>query len=86
MFSIQSDNCAQFVRIFGIISLCAAALEEPKLGILRNTPHVSAKAAYHKCQIRLSSEISVTIRTFAETEKNRIGVLKNCKKDQKFIF
>ena len=52
---------------------------------LRNTPHVSDKP-YRKCQIRLLSEISVTIRTLAETEKNLIGVLKNCKKDQKFIF
>ena len=52
---------------------------------LRNTTDVSDKA-YRNCQIRLSSEISVTIRTFAETEKNWIGVLKNCKKDQKFIF
>ena len=52
---------------------------------LRNTPHVSDKA-YRNSQIRLLSEISVTIRTFAETENNMIGVLKNCKKDQKFIF
>ena len=52
---------------------------------LRNTPHVSDKA-YRNCQIRLLSEISVTIRTFEETEKNLIGVLKNCKKGQKFIF
>ena len=52
---------------------------------LHNTTHVSDKA-YRYCQIRLSSEISVTIRTFTETEKNWIGVLKNCKKDQKFIF
>ena len=52
---------------------------------LRNTTHVY-KAAYRNNQIRLFSEISVTIRTFAETEKNMIGVLKNCKKDQKFIF
>ena len=50
-----------------------------------NTTHVSDKA-YRNCQIRLLSEISVTIRTFAETEKKLIGVLKNCKKDQKFIF
>ena len=41
---------------------------------LRNTPHVSDKA-YGNCQIRLLSEISVTIRIFAETEKNLIGVL-----------
>ena len=53
---------------------------------LRNTTHVSDKAAYRNYQTRLLSEISVTIRTFAETEKNMIGVLKNCKKDQKFIF
>ena len=52
---------------------------------LRNTTHVSNKA-YRNCQIRLSSEISVTIRTFRETEKKWIGVLKNCKKDQQFIF
>ena len=52
---------------------------------LRNTPHVSDKV-YRNYQIRLLSEISVTIRTFAETEKNLIGVLKYCKKDQKFIF
>ena len=52
---------------------------------LRNTPHVSDKT-YRDCQIRLLSEISVTSRTFAETEKIWIGVLKNCKKDQKFIF
>ena len=52
---------------------------------LRNTTHVY-KAAYRNYQIRLFSEISVTIRTLAETEKNMIGVLKNCKKDQKFIF
>ena len=53
---------------------------------LRNTTHVSDKAAYRNCRIRLLSEISVTIRTLAETEKNMIGVLKNCKKDQKFIL
>ena len=56
---------------------------------LRNTTHVSDKAAYRNYHIRLLSEISVTIRTLAETEKkkkNMIGVLKNCKKDQKFIF
>ena len=53
---------------------------------LRNTTHVSDKAAYRNYQIRLLSEVSVTIRTLAETEKNMIGVLKNCKKDQKFIF
>ena len=53
---------------------------------LRNTTHVSDKAAYRSYQIPLLSEISVTIRTLAETEKNMIGVLKNCKKDQKFIF
>ena len=52
---------------------------------LLNTTHVY-KAAYRNYQIRLSSEISVTIRTLAETQKNMIGVLKNCKKDQKFIF
>ena len=51
---------------------------------LRNTPHVSDKA-YRNSQIRLLSEISVTIRTFVETE-TEIGALKNCKKDQKFIF
>ena len=53
---------------------------------LCNTTHVSDKAAYRNFQIRLLSEISVTIRTLAETEKNMIGVLKNCKKDQMFIF
>ena len=53
---------------------------------LRNTTHVSDKAAYCNYQIQLLSEISVTIRTLAATEKNMIGVLKNCKKDQKFIF
>ena len=52
---------------------------------LRNTTHVSDKA-YRSCQIRLLTEISVTIRTLAETEKNWIGILKNCRKDQKFIF
>ena len=52
---------------------------------LRNTPHVSDKA-YRNCQIRLLSEISVTVRTFEETEKILKRVLKNCKKDQKFIF
>ena len=52
---------------------------------LHNTPHVSDKT-YRIFQIRLLSEISVTIRTLAETEKKLIGVLKNCKKDQKFIF
>ena len=52
---------------------------------LGNTPHLSDKA-YRNCQIRILSEISVTIRTFAETEKNLIGVLKDCKKDQKFVF
>ena len=52
---------------------------------LCNTPHVSDKT-YRNCQIRLLLEISVTIRTFAETETILIGVLKNCKKDQKFIF
>ena len=52
---------------------------------LHNTLHVSDKA-YRNCQIWLLSEISVTIRTFAETEKNLIGVLKKSKKDQKFIF
>ena len=49
---------------------------------LHNTPHVSDKT-YRIFQIRLLSEISVTL---AETEKKMIGVLKNCKKDQKFIF
>ena len=53
---------------------------------LYNTTHVSGKVAYRNSQIRVSSEISVTIRTFAETEKNKIRVLKICKKDQKFIF
>ena len=52
---------------------------------LHNTPHVSDKT-YRIFQIRLLSEISVTIRTLAETEKKLTGVLKNCKKDQKFIF
>ena len=52
---------------------------------LHNTPHVSDKT-YRIFQVRLLSEISVTIRTLAETEKKLIGVLKNCKKDQKFIF
>ena len=52
---------------------------------LPNTTHVSDNA-YRNCQNQLLSEISVTIRTFAETEKNLDGVLKNCKKDQKFIF
>ena len=54
---------------------------------LHNTSHVSDKT-YRIFQIRLLSEISVTIRTLAETEKKKkmIGVLKNCKKDQKFIF
>ena len=37
---------------------------------LRNTPHVSDKA-YRNFQIRLLSEISATIRTFAETEKKK---------------
>ena len=37
---------------------------------LRNTTHVSDKA-YRNFQIRLLSEISVTIRTFAETEKKK---------------
>ena len=37
---------------------------------LRNTPHVSDKA-YCKCPIGLLSEISVTIRKFAETEKKK---------------
>ena len=41
---------------------------------LRNTPHVSDRA-YRNFQIRLLSEISVTIRTFAETEKHLIEVL-----------
>ena len=50
---------------------------------LSNTPHVSDKA-YRNSRIRLLSEISVTIRTFAE--KKLIVVLKNCKKDQKFTF
>ena len=36
---------------------------------LRNTPHVSDKACRNS-QIWLLSEISVTIRTFAETAKN----------------
>ena len=36
---------------------------------LRNTTHVSDKAAYRNYQNRLLSEISVTIRTLAETEK-----------------
>ena len=35
---------------------------------VRNTPYVSDKA-YRHCPIRLLSEISVTIRTFAETKK-----------------
>ena len=33
MFSTQSDNCIPFVHIFDIISLFAAELEEPKIGI-----------------------------------------------------
>ena len=53
---------------------------------LRYTTHVSDKAAYRNYQIRLLSEISIKIRTLAETEKNMIGVLKTVKKDQKFIF
>ena len=48
---------------------------------------MSDKAAYRNYQIRLLSEVSVTIRTLAEKKnKKMIGVLKNCKKDQKFIF
>ena len=53
---------------------------------LRNTTHVSDKAAYRNYQNRLLSEISVTIRTLLETETKYDRVLKNCKKDQKFIF
>ena len=53
---------------------------------LRNTTHVSDKAAYRNYQIRLLSEISVTTRTLAETEKKYERGIKNCKKDQKFIF
>ena len=34
MFSTQSDNCTPFVHIFDIISLFAAELEKPKIGIL----------------------------------------------------
>ena len=64
-------------------------IKQPKCGVcvkkIRNTPHVSDKA-YRNCRIRLLSEISVTIRIFAETEKIWIGVLNNCKKDQKFVF
>ena len=33
MFSAQSDNFTTFVHIFDIISLFAAELEEPKIGI-----------------------------------------------------
>ena len=53
---------------------------------LRNTTNVSDKAAYRNYQIRLLSEISVTIRTLAETEKNMIGVLKTVKRTKSFIF
>ena len=53
---------------------------------LRNTTHVSDKAAYRNYQIRLLSEISVTIRTLAETEKNMIGVLKTVKRTKSLFF
>ena len=33
MFSTQSDDCTPFVNIFDIISLFAAELKEPKIGI-----------------------------------------------------
>ena len=33
MFSTQSENHTQFVHIFDIISLFAAELEEPKIGM-----------------------------------------------------
>ena len=33
MFSTQSESCIPFVNIFYIISLFAAELEEPKIGI-----------------------------------------------------
>ena len=33
MFSTQSDNCTTFVHNFDILSLFAAELEEPKIGI-----------------------------------------------------
>ena len=41
---------------------------------LGNTTHVSDKASCN-CQTRLLSEISVTVRTFAETGKKWIGFL-----------
>ena len=46
---------------------------------LRNTPHVSDKA-YCNCQIRLLSEISVTIQIFAETEKKKKKIDRGIKK------
>ena len=33
MFSTQSDNCIPFVHAYDIISLFAAELEQPKIGI-----------------------------------------------------
>ena len=33
MLSTRSDNCTPFVHIFDIISLFAAELQEPKIGI-----------------------------------------------------
>ena len=36
MFSTQSDNCTPFVLIDDIISLFAAELEAPKIGISGN--------------------------------------------------
>ena len=33
MFSTQSDDCTPLIHIFDIISLFAAELEEPKIGI-----------------------------------------------------
>ena len=53
---------------------------------LRNTTNVSDKAAYRNYQIRLLSEISITIRTLAETEKNMIGVLKTVKRTKSLFF
>ena len=73
---IKRPKCG-YIKASGGWGLCKKAL--------RNTLHVSDKA-YRNCQIRLLSEVSVIIRTFTKTQKVLIRVLKNCKKDQKFIF
>ena len=51
---------------------------------LRNTPHVSDKAN-RNCLIRYYRK-SPSQSEHSRTENKLIGVLKNCKKDQKYMF